>query len=77
MTISTRVIGYMDRSATPVILGFLFQANAAIVLMLENIKGLKLIRLENNEDIDIELNDGTYVLAPHESSVLLVNNMKI
>lgn len=53
----------MDRSATSVILGFLFQANAAIVLMLENMKELKSIRLECNEDIDIELNDGTYVLA--------------
>ena len=59
----------MDRSATSVIFGFLFQANAAIVFMLENMKDLKSIRLECNEDIDIELNDGTYVLAQAKSVV--------
>lgn len=59
----------MDRSATPVMFGFLFQANAAIVLMLENMKELKSIRLECNEDIDIELTDGTYVLAQAKSVV--------
>lgn len=59
----------MDRSATPVIFGFLFQANAAIVLMLENMKELKSIRLECNEDIDIELIDGSYVLAQAKSVV--------
>ena len=53
----------MDHSATPVMFGLLFQANAAIVLMLENMKELKSIRLECNEDIDVELIDGTYVLA--------------
>lgn len=53
----------MDRSATPVVFGFLFQANAAIVLMLENMKELNSIRLECNEDIDIELVDGSFVLA--------------
>lgn len=44
----------MDCSATSVLFGFLFQANAAIVLMLDNMKKLKLIRLECNEDIDID-----------------------
>lgn len=59
----------MDRSATPVMFGFLFQANAAIILMLENMKELKSIRLECNEDIDIELIDGSYVLAQSKSVV--------
>ena len=49
--------------------GFLFQANAAIVLMLENIKELKSIRLECNEDIDIEFVDGSYLLAQAKSVV--------
>lgn len=60
---------YMDRSATPVMFGFLFQANAAIVLMLENMKEMKSIRLECNEDIDIEFVDGTYMLAQAKSVV--------
>lgn len=59
----------MDCSAVPVMFGFLFQANAAIVLMLENITELKSIRLECNEDIDIELIDGSYVLAQAKSVV--------
>lgn len=44
-----------DRSATSVLFGFDFQANAAIVLMLENIKDMSHIRLEGCEDIDIKL----------------------
>lgn len=63
------VKGTMDQSASPVLFGFLFQANAAIVLMLENMKELKSIRLECNEDIDIELIDGSYVLAQAKSVV--------
>lgn len=59
----------MDQSATPVLFGFLFQANAAIVLMLDNMKELKSIRLECNEDIDIELIDGSYVLAQAKSVI--------
>jgi hypothetical protein len=59
----------MDRSATSVMFGFLFQANAAIVLMLDNMKELKSIRLECNEDIDIELIDGSYLLAQAKSVV--------
>lgn len=44
--------------------GFDFQRNAAIVLMLENIKELKSVRLEGNEeDIEISLNDGQKILA--------------
>lgn len=45
-----------DRRADAVFFGFDFQVNAAIVLMLENIKELKSLRLESaNEDIDISL----------------------
>ena len=51
-----------DRSATSVLFGFDFQANAAIVLMLENIKDMSHIRLEGCEDIDIKLNDGSHNL---------------
>lgn len=53
-----------DRRANAVLFGFDFQVNAAIVLMLENIKELSSLRLEsNNEDIDIELKSGNHVLA--------------
>ena len=53
-----------DRRANAVLFGFDFQVNAAIVLMLENIKELNSLRLEsNNEDIDIELKSGDHVLA--------------
>ena len=53
-----------NRRANAVLFGFDFQVNAAIVLMLSNIKELKTIRLEgNNEDIDLELNNGNHVLA--------------
>lgn len=44
-----------NRTATSVLFGFDFQANAAIVLMLENIKDLTSIRLEGAEDIEINL----------------------
>lgn len=50
------VIIMTNRSATPVLFGFDFQANAAIVLMLENIKYMTSIRLEGYEDIEINLN---------------------
>lgn len=55
------VIIMTNRSATPVLFGFDFQANAAIVLMLENIKYMTSIRLEGYEDIEINLNDGSSV----------------
>lgn len=58
-----------DRSATSVLFGFDFQANAAIVIMLENIKELSTIRLEGEEDIDIKLNDGTYILVQAKAVV--------
>lgn len=58
-----------NRSATPVLFGFDFQANAAIVLMLENIKDMNSIRLEGTEDIEINLNDGSSMLAQAKAVV--------
>lgn len=59
-----------DRRADAVFFGFDFQVNAAIVLMLENIKELKSLRLESeNEDIDIELYSGSHILAQAKAIV--------
>ena len=53
-----------SRRANAVLLGFDFQVNAAIVLMIENIEDLKSLRLEGNyEDIEIELENNQYILA--------------
>lgn len=59
----------MQRAATSVFFGFDFQTNAAIVLMLENMEEMETIRVEGEEDIQIKLNDGTYVLAQAKSVV--------
>lgn len=59
-----------DRRADAVLFGFDFQVNAAIVLMLENIKELQSLRFESeNEDIDIELYSGDHVLAQAKAIV--------
>lgn len=59
-----------DRRADAVLFGFDFQVNAAIVLMLENIKELQSLRLESeNEDIDIELYSGNHILAQAKAIV--------
>lgn len=59
-----------DRRANAVLFGFDFQVNAAIVLMLENIKELQYLRLESeNEDIDIELYSGNHILAQAKAIV--------
>lgn len=59
-----------DKRASAVLFGFDFQVNAAIVLMLENIKELRSLRLESkNEDIDIELYSGNHILAQAKSVV--------
>ena len=59
-----------DRRANAVLFGFDFQVNAAIVLMLENIKELQSLRLESeNEDIDIELYSGNHILAQAKAIV--------
>lgn len=50
--------------ANAVLFGFDFQRNAAIVLMLENIKELRSVRLEGNEeDIELTLMNGRKILA--------------
>lgn len=59
----------MNRSATSVYFGFDFQTNAAIILMLENMAEMDNIRIEGEEDIQIKLNDGTYILAQAKSVV--------
>ena len=53
-----------NRRANAVLFGFDFQRNAAIVLMLENIKELRSVRLEGNEeDIELTLENGQKILA--------------
>ena len=53
-----------NRAASAVMLGFNFEINAAIVLMLENIENLESIRTEGKfEDIDIKLSDGSWIFA--------------
>ncbi len=57
-----------DRRADAMLFGCDFQTNAAIVLMLENIKDLSSLRLEGNyEDIALTLNDGNKILAQAKS----------
>lgn len=58
-----------NRDASSVFFGFDFQSNAAIVLMLENIREMSHIRLEGSEDIDITLNDGSHIFAQAKSVV--------
>lgn len=69
-----------NRRANAVIFGFDFQVNAAIVLMLENMEDLKGLRLEGNyEDIELELNNGKYILAQAkavEKSSIDFNNVR-
>lgn len=53
-----------NRRANPVVLGFDFQVNAAIVLLLENIAEMESVRLEGaHEDIEIQLSNGRFVFA--------------
>lgn len=59
----------MSTSASPVMFGYDFQSNAAIVLMLENMREMKTIRVEGKEDIEIQLNDGSFVLAQAKAVV--------
>ncbi|MBQ0044243.1 MAG: hypothetical protein KBT05_04390 [Bacteroidales bacterium] len=59
----------MDRSAVPLMFGINFQVNAAIVLMLENIKTLKTLRLEGEEDIEMQLEGNNYILAQAKAVV--------
>ena len=59
----------MTRYANSVLFGFDFQSNAAIVLMIQNMAEMDTIRIEGEEDIEIGLNDGSYVLAQAKSVV--------
>lgn len=53
-----------SRRADQVMFGFEFQVNAAIILMLRNIKSLDTIRIEGNyEDIELQLTDGEKILV--------------
>ena len=53
-----------SRRADAVVFGFDFQVNAAIILFIENVKNVKTLRLEGNyEDIEIEMDNGEYILA--------------
>lgn len=59
-----------NTNASPTIFGFDFQVNAAIVLMLENIKDLKKLRLEGKtEDIELTMNNGKKIFAQAKSVV--------
>ncbi len=60
----------MSRRADAVLFGFDFQVNAAILLMLENIKDLQSLKLEGNyEDIELRLSDNKYILAQAKAVV--------
>ena len=53
-----------DRNASASAFGWDFQANSAIILMLENIRDAKCIRVEGvDEDIEITLQDQTKIYA--------------
>lgn len=53
-----------SRRAHAVLFGFDFQVNAAIVLMLENIRELRSLRMEgNHEDIELTLDNNRKILA--------------
>lgn len=57
-----------NRRATATVFGFDFQVNAAIVLMLENVKDFQTLRLEGNyEDIELKMDNGKYILAQAKS----------
>lgn len=57
----------MSQRANSVIFGFDFQENVAIVLMVKNMADMESIKIEGEEDIEILLNDGTYILAQAKS----------
>ena len=58
----------MNRRADASCFGLDFQANAAILLTLENMRTLDYVRLESDEeDISIRLNNGNFILAQAKS----------
>lgn len=57
-----------DRNASPSAFGWDFQANAAILLMIENIKNADKVRVEGkNEDIEITLKDKSKIYSQAKS----------
>ena len=51
-------------NASPEMFGFDFQVNATIVLLLDNIKNVKTVRMEGaSEDIELTMNDGKHMSA--------------
>lgn len=64
----------VNRRADPVMFGFDFQINAAIVLMLKNIKSLETIRIEGNyEDIELQLKQKVF----KKEAVIFVRYVRI
>lgn len=57
----------VNRNASASAFGWDFQANAALVLMLDNIENAESIRVEGNEDIEIFLNDQRKIYAQAKS----------
>ena len=56
------------RNASPTAFGWDFQCNAAILLMLENIKDADKVRVEGaDEDIEITLSDNTKIYSQVKS----------
>lgn len=59
-----------SRRADATLFGFDFQRNAAIILMLDNIKDFYALRLEgNNEDVELTMQDGRRILAQAKAVV--------
>lgn len=57
-------------NASPEMFGFDFQVNATIVLLLDNIKDVKTVRMEGaSEDIELTMNDGKQIMAQAKATV--------
>lgn len=57
-------------NASPEMFGFDFQVNATIVLLLDNIKNVKTVRMEGaSEDIELTMNDGKHIMAQAKATV--------
>lgn len=57
-------------NASPEMFGFDFQVNAAIFLLLDNIKEVKSVRVEGaSKDIELTLNNGNQIMAQAKSTV--------
>ena len=53
-----------NSNASPTVFGFDFQVNAAIFLLLDNIKEVKTVRMEGaSEDIELTMNNGSQIMA--------------